>query len=486
MKKQFIKTALWLALGATSTLGFVACNNDDNGGGGTTILVEDGFYIKGAGTALTELDAKGMMTTAKNEVLQTDRANLKEIYVAVKAGSAGFNIVEVAGKTTKTYGPGTDFAVVAEAARNVDEPKVDFWRGSYKESTTPFTVPSDGLYQVVIDKELMKVAVIPVAWGAIGSATPGGWGESTQATASAFDLNKMTWTINEITLIKSDWKLRNNNGWKVILDENLDLGSGNKGVKVNTNFGGAINALAAGGGNFVNDKYGIYKLVITWELGKTHTLAVTWVKDGEPLPEYPADLYMIGDGVGDWVWANTDLKMIPVNSHPEAFWKIVWMNETGSFKMAPVKDWKGDFGCSDDTKKGEIDFKKGTTNIPVPGVAGYYMVWVDLKKDSISITKPEVYLIGDAVGSWDAAVAANKFTVDNTNSVLTITKTLSAGNLRMHAWHKWHGDWWQSEFNVIDGKIEFRGTGGDQAAVPVTAGSKTISLNFKAGTGSVQ
>ena len=57
MKKQFIKTALWLALGATSTLGFVACNNDDNGGGGTTILVEDGFYIKGAGTALTELDA---------------------------------------------------------------------------------------------------------------------------------------------------------------------------------------------------------------------------------------------------------------------------------------------------------------------------------------------------------------------------------------------------------------------------------------------
>jgi hypothetical protein len=56
----------------------------------------------------------------------------------------------------------------------------------------------------------------------------------------------------------------------------------------------------------------------------------------------------------------------------------------------------------------------------------------------------------------------------------------------MHAWHKWHTDWWQHEFNIIDGKIAFRGTGGDQAAVPVTAGSKTISLNFKVGTGTIK
>jgi hypothetical protein len=41
------------------------------------------------------------------------------------------------------------------------------------------------------------------------------------------------------------------------------------------------------------------------------------------------------------------------------------------------------------------------------------------------------------------------------------------------------------EYNVFEGKIEYRGAGGDQAAVPVTAGQKVV-LDFNAGTGSIQ
>jgi hypothetical protein len=47
------------------------------------------------------------------------------------------------------------------------------------------------------------------------------------------------------------------------------------------------------------------------------------------------------------------------------------------------------------------------------------------------------------------------------------------------------GDWWSREFNIYDGKIEYRGTGGDQTAVPVTA-NQTVTLDFNAGTGSIQ
>ena len=485
MRKQLFKSILALGIfSAAMMTGFTSCDPEDEGG--NDVLVEDGFYIKGAATALSDYDAKGMLSVTKNEVLQEDRSSLLEIYIAIKGGTEGFNLYEVAGKTVKTYGPGTDFAVVGEADRDTDEPKVDFWRGSLAETDAKFTVPSDGLYHVVIDKELGKVAVAPVVWGAIGSATPGGWGSSTPMPAKAFDLNKMEFEVAEITLTKSDWKFRYSDGWKIILDSELDLGGGNKGVKVNTNFGGSIAELEAGGDNFVNDTYGVYKVVITWELGKKTTATVTWVKEGEPLPEYPSALYLIGDGVGDWDWANTDLPMVPVHSHANAFWKIVWMNATGSFKMAPGKEWKDDFGCADDATAGEIDFLKGTKNIPVPGTAGYYMVWVDLDRDSISIAQPEVYLIGATVGGWDAAVAANKFTVDNTNEVLTITKALVADNIRMHAWHKWHYDWWQHEFNIIDGNIEYRGTGGDQTAVAVSAGSKTVKLNFKTGTGTIE
>ncbi len=199
---------------------------------------------------------------------------------------------------------------------------------------------------------------------------------------------------------------------------------------------------------------------------------------------FPSALFMIGDGVGGWTWADIDLPMIPVNSHPNLFWKIVWLNATGEFKFAPQKEWKDDFGRTG-TASGGI-YNKGGDNIPVPGTAGYYMVVVDLTTNKIAIADPKVYLMGNTIGSWDTSNPAGLFTVDNANSVVKITKTLAADELRMYAWHPWFTDWWQSEFIILGGKIAFRGTGGDQSRVSVTAGSHTVSLNFKTGNGTIQ
>lgn len=200
---------------------------------------------------------------------------------------------------------------------------------------------------------------------------------------------------------------------------------------------------------------------------------------------FPSALFMIGDGVGGWDWATLDLPMIPVNSHPNLFWKIVWMNASGSFKFAPQKAWTGgDFGSTGSAVGGV--FNKGGDNIPVPGTAGYYMVVVDLTTNKIAIADPKVYLMGNTIGSWDTANPAGLLTVDNANSVIKMTKTLAADEVRMYAWHPWFTDWWQSEFIVLNSKIEFRGTGNDQNRVSVTAGSHTVSLNFKTGAGSIQ
>jgi len=201
------------------------------------------------------------------------------------------------------------------------------------------------------------------------------------------------------------------------------------------------------------------------------------------IPTLPTELYMIGGGVGDWDWNNTNLPMIPVHSHPELFWKIVWMNETGGFKFAPEKDWGNDFGYDADLGGGEYSI--GGSNVPVPGTAGYYMVVVDLENNLISIAEPEVYLIGNTVGSWDTANPDAKFTVDNVNEVITITKDLAADEIRMYAWHSYFTDWWQSEFMVLNSTIEFRGNGPDQERVTVTEGSNTIELNFRTGDGSI-
>jgi hypothetical protein len=154
------------------------------------------------------------MKVTRNEVNQTERASLYELYIPIKA-SGGFNIVKVAGNVQTVWGPGTGFGNITNPTN--DEPKVTFQRGPAAVTTTKFTVPADGMYHVVIDTELGKVAIMPVHWGIIGAATPDGWGTSTDLTESGFNLNTMSWTISNLELRSGDWKFRHSNGWKVEL-----------------------------------------------------------------------------------------------------------------------------------------------------------------------------------------------------------------------------------------------------------------------------
>jgi len=346
MKKNLFKRIFnltWLVLAAFLT--FTACNDDDDDGDDTIIL--DGLYIMGDATALDDYATTGRFTVTRNEVLQEDRASLYEKYMAISA-TGSFKIKLVAGSSKKQLGPGADFAVVLEADRVTDDPKVDFWRGTYEENSTEFTVPTDGLYHVIIDTELGKVAIMPVVWGVIGAATPGGWSSSTNFTSSAFDLNTMTFTKTELALTVGDFKYRYSDGWKVALDTILDLGGGDKGVKVNTNFGGAVNALVAGGDNIGNTVPGYYTATMTWTLASGH--AATISKTGDlPMVDYSTyNMGFIGDGVLDASdvavgWSTTYDKKLPLHLGNVYTWtwngiKIV---NTGSFKIRQDDNWDG-------------------------------------------------------------------------------------------------------------------------------------------------
>jgi len=486
MKNNVFKSwARLTVLAMVAMLTMVACKDDDPED--PPVLVEDGLYIMGEGTALTELTGKGLMKITKNEVDQTNRASLYEMYVAVEAGGAGFNIVNVVGGEDTNWGPGADFAEVMEADLDVEEPKNGLWRGSYAETDSPFTVPEDGLYHVAVDTDLGRVIIAKADWGLIGGATPGGWSDDTPMTMGAFDKNSITFMVEDVTMLESEWKVRYSGGWKVEMDPENDPVT----VKVNANFGGTFDNLEPGGDNIANTEYAVYKFEMSWSLEDGFSLVQTKTGDAEPLPEYPEELYMIGASIGGWDWEANGIGMVPVFDHPNAFWRIVWI-ESGvadaGIKFAPAKEWVGDFGVADDTQPGVGDHLKGGSNVPDVAESGYYMVWVDLERDSISIASPEVYLIGDVVGGDDAWTTPNPdamFTVDNDNEVLTLTKDLSAGELRMYAWHKWHYDWWQHEFIILNDVIEYRGTGGDQDRVNIDAGNTTIDLNFKTGAGSI-
>jgi hypothetical protein len=223
------------------------------------------------------------------------------------------------------------------------------------------------------------------------------------------------------------------------------------------------------------------------------------VEDDDENGETPESVFMIGsalnmddsngDGTADgWDWELTDAPMVPVHSNSHLFWKIAWLYEDGEFKFAPQKDFSDDFGYDGEDPVDEI-YQMGDDNITVPGGSGYYMVVVNFETNEVSITEPQVYVIGETIGSWDEHSEEGLFEVDNENEVITITRDLEEDELRMYAWFDkgWFSEWWQSEFMIFDEEIEFRGDGDEQERVHIDpAGEYTIDLNFRTGEGSVE
>ena len=428
-----------LALVATS------CKDDDDDKVEPKPIVEDGIYIKGGSTALIDFDVKGLLRVARNEVTQADRAQLMEIYIAVKGGDPGFNIVSVAGSVQTTYSPGTDFVVVPEAERDQDEPQVDFWRGSYteintSENKTTFKVPTDGLYHVVIDTEIKKIAIAPVVWGVIGAATPGGWGSSTVLTPSAFDLNNITFEANNMVLTKADYKFRYSNGWKIILDPEFDLGGGEAGIKVNTNFGGALGALVAGGDNISNAVPGEYTVKMIWKLGSDYSASVTKTGDLDVTDYTNTLLGLIGDGLmvngEQHNWDETIMLSTPTIENGTTYswtYNNVEVTTAGSFKIREGQDWDHkSIGYGDVEMAGASanEFETNADGNFVPTEDGTYdmVLKIDAATETYTLTvnpvaaSAEVYMLGDGCDAgWNYD---NPMPMNGTDGLYTITTEL--------------------------------------------------------------
>ncbi|MEZ4911998.1 MAG: SusF/SusE family outer membrane protein [Saprospiraceae bacterium] len=464
----------------------VSCGDDDDDTTPTP-TIEDGVYVFGEGTAVTTIGSKGLMKAATNEAKMNEaRTGLYDLYIAVKAGSQGFNIGKVDGGKTTTLGPGANFAKVEDADKITDEPRGWLSRGSTQETTTKFTVPEDGLYHVVYDEQLNIVTVAKADWGIIGGATPNGWGGSTAMTSSAFDLNAMSFEVKDLILLVGEYKFRYSDGWKIVLD--------GENVRANTNFGGAANALVAGGGNIQNTVVGVYTAKIDWSLANGITATMTKTGDYTP-PAYPSEMYIVGDAT-PYGWdtpgtkADGIMHKLAGGSPTEGiFWKICSLEGGKGFKVSAA-EWKepnlGHSNISEFDGEGVSVTADGGGNLSV-AESGMYIVVLNLRDNGkkLSVKPAEVYGIGDAFGSWDSGVEAYKFTANNTDKTFVSPAFVKDAAVRMYAAHSWIPDWWNAEFRVDGGKIDYRNDGGDQAAVNGTAGQK-VTLKFDDNTGSIQ
>jgi hypothetical protein len=351
MKKQLFKGMAGLLMLTTAAMfTLTSCDKEDDPDPGPSLT--NGYYLQGAATALTELTSDGKMSVAKNEVNQENLSSLLEMYIAIKAGSEGFNIVQVISGEETVLGPGSDFAEVSAEDLDGEEPREGLWKGSYTDSENSFTVPEDGLYHVVIDNSLEMVAIARVKWGLIGAATPGGWSGSTPLGEPAFDLNSMEFSSTELMMNTGEFKYRYSNGWKIVLSDE---------IKVNTNFGGAVDNLDAGGANITMDNPGVYTATLKWELSENATATLTRT-GAAPLPVYSDyEVGLIGDGI--WIaeadsangWGSTYGKVLPTvdDTNYAWSWTDVEVRTSGAFKIRQGDNWDGlNLGYNDVTVAG--------------------------------------------------------------------------------------------------------------------------------------
>ena len=163
---------------------------------------------------------------------------------------------------------------------------------------------------------------------------------------------------------------------------------------------------------------------------------------------------------------------------PGQFWTVRYFTAGKGFKFCAVKAWNGDFN-SLTTNDG---FTVVNNNCTV-AEDGFYLVHIDLKNSILHVEPARVYGMGDCFGGWDAEKESALFKTEGK----TLKATIAAdGELRMFVASRIAtSEWWTREFIVLDGRIAYRGNGGDQQRVKCTAG-QVVTLDPNAGTGSIQ
>lgn len=202
------------------------------------------------------------------------------------------------------------------------------------------------------------------------------------------------------------------------------------------------------------------------------------------IKEVKPDLFLTGSNYG---WGDKWLQLVPFHSSMEDFWTIIYLHEGEQLKFAPQADWGDDFGYTGTTINDEAgaSITSSSDGNIVVGKAGWYLLKVQNgSTKTLTVLQPNVYLMGDAAGEWNIA-DSHKFTIPTTEDGVFESPAFAAdAELRMCVSVDGF-DWWQSEFMVFDGKIEYRGRGDDQNRVNVKAGQK-VTLNFTAGTGEIK
>lgn len=475
MKKILYYLSVCMLLLGTAT----SCEDNDN-----WRIIEEaqpGTYIVGSATIFSgEASTSALKPVSLDHDTEKEKKEIIGIYTWLKAdGEFNISVAKEAGQEPVLFGKG----------ETIEESEGVITISKLEVGTSAFKVAKDGLYYVVVNTGFNQVSILPVNWGVIGAATAGGWDKETPFNAPAFDQlsTSVEWTMST-TLSAGEYKFRYSGNWGYEIPFD-----GTSKVKLFTDVTGSKEGndniltegytdLQTGGSNLVTNIGGEYSVFMKYDI-RAGKFSARYVLTGEPVipPTYPEKLFLVGDAFNGWEPSTDAKEFVPVNGTPSSFWKIAYLKE-GGFKMTIKLGWGGDFGIAEESTDAIGEYKKGTNNINVK-TPGYYLIYINLEDEVVSVTDANVYLFGDANGGDWEYKDEHKFKADG--KALVSPVFAKEGNLRIAIKHPLLSDWWKAELNVFDGIIEYRGNGGDQPSVAVKAGQK-VSLDFNAGTGSIQ
>lgn len=227
------------------------------------------------------------------------------------------------------------------------------------------------------------------------------------------------------------------------------------------------------------------------------TLSRVYTSFALPAVVAPEKLYICGNFNG-WSW-ETALETVPAYGDPNTTWHMVYIDDSGiKFNVNPSWDG-GEVGYNKlNSISGDLagEIVDGGGNIASSNPGWYLMVinssivGRDIVYD-VQFNKPEVWLMGTctALADWSELEDGMKFDVPaaaDAEFVSPVFVNSTSGDGGLRAYVKVPGfDWWKTEFMVFDGKIVYRGAGGDQDRIEGFAGQK-LYLNFTKETGRVE
>ena len=476
-----------------------SCSDNEN----WTIVtdIQPGVYITGDATVFSNEAPASALRVLQLDGNSEGYPELVGMYTWLKAGgSFDISIVTELNNSVK-FGKGEE---------TVNEGAVKTY--ALQQDGSSFSVDEAGIYYIVVNSASKEINILPVALGVIGAATPNGWDGETPLGAVTFDESSLTatWTGN-LNISPGEYKFRYGGDWGYSIDYDAsteaklftDMGVTGEDMAPLTD--GGFSDVKPGGQNITTEIGGEFEITVKYEV-RTRKFSATYKVIGDPvLPpdiELPSKMYAIGSPF-DWNWDNAK-SLTPVHGFAGAegspgtlksmYWMVQYFNADDQVKFNFNKDWDGnDFGFAAISDEA-ISFAEITDvggNISV-GKAGWYIVTVTTTYNddetglvhSVDFYAPNIYALGDAIGTWDIG-EANKFTVPADASGQFVSPAFIADKpIRMNI--KLEGiDWWKTEFNIINGKIEYRGNGDEQAAVKVAVGQKAY-LKFSDGTGEIK